>query len=195
MQAFDTKLEPGQGGPTRRLEMPDIFAGAEKNTRPASATILAEPARVYEFLRNFENHTWFTEHVARVTAEGPRIYAWLAEGRGGRRTEWKTEILDERPGEMIAWRTVAGGPFEQLGAWLVEPAVGGRGTIVSLKVVNNSTLGKLVGALEKLGLADPDSEALRTVRRLKAFMETGEVPTTVGQPSGRSEDSAEERVA
>jgi uncharacterized membrane protein len=49
--------------------------------------------------------------------------------------------------------------------------------------------GKLQEWLEMFSGNDPDTVVQVQMKRLKAFLETGEIPTTVGQPSGREEET------
>lgn len=189
-----------RGGRLRTVTMPDIFQGAEKKTRPASITILKSLPEVYETFRDFSRWPIFIKHLAGVTRLSPTTYRWRLTSSNGTESNWETEIIEELPGRMFAWRTRAGSPFEQTGAATFEEAPGGRGTIVGLKVAYRTTLGKLTGAAEKLTGAigkfeeggDPDTEAAMNLHRLKSFLETGEVPTTKGQPSGREEQQGEQ---
>lgn len=191
LSGWNSEGSPGQGGPTRTVEMPDIFGGADKKTRPASVTILADQGSVFSLVRDFSRWPSFMKHLTRVEQISPTNYRWTA-GHGGNTTQWETEVLEEIPGQLIAWRTTEDSPFRQTAAIILDQAVGGRGTILSFKMNNESVLADLIGFASKLTLKDPDSEALDTVRRLKALIETGEVPTVEGQPSGREEDQKEQ---
>jgi uncharacterized membrane protein len=72
--------------------------------------------------------------------------------------------------------------------WFVE-APAGRGTIVRLSLNYSVPGGKFSEWVTKLNGEDPDSLILLNLRRLKALLETGEIPTIEGQPSGREDDS------
>lgn len=50
--------------------------------------------------------------------------------------------------------------------------------------------GKLQEWLKMFAGHDPDTVILVQMKRLKALIETGEIPTTVGQPSGREHESS-----
>lgn len=186
---------PGQGGPTRRAQIPDIFDGAEKKTRPASCVIQKPAGEVFSAFRDFSRLPAFMKHVTRVEQLTPTTHRWTMQTKRGEVKHWETEIIEERPGEMVAWRTKPDSIFRQSGVFYVEPAVGGRGTIASFKVAFDTSLGKLAGQVERPFLADPDAEAARNLRRFKALLETGEVPTIDGQPNGREAEDAEENVA
>ena len=47
--------------------------------------------------------------------------------------------------------------------------------------------GKITELIAKMRGEDPDSLAIINLKRLKAFLETGEIATIEGQPSGREE--------
>lgn len=186
---------PGQGGPTRRAQMPDIFYGAELKTRPASCVIQKPQGEIFSFFRDFSNFPRFMKHVTRVEQLSPTTHRWTIQTSRGEVKHWETEIIEERPGELVAWKTKPESIFQQTAALLLEPAVGGRGTIASFKIAFDTTFGKIAGQVERPFLADPDAEAAMNIRRFKALLETGEVPTTEGQPNGKEAADAEENVA
>jgi uncharacterized membrane protein len=181
--------------------MPDIFGGAELKTRPASCTIKGRsPEEIFAFLRDPSQWPRFFKNLYRIEKLPSGNLRWVVVSKTGAETSWETEFVAERKNELLAWKSSAGSQFELAGAFTLEPAVGKNGTIVSLKMAYNTTLGKIVGVTEKLvGLAgkfeeggDPDTEAAINVRRLKCLIETGEVPTIEGQPNGRDEGEQDE---
>ena len=89
------------------------------------------------------------------------------------------EIKNSKP-DLIVWRAGE----EGFGAFALRPAPGGRGTIVTFKM---SFEGEWTGTIARMVGRDSDTRAAVALRKLKAYLETGEVPTTEGQPSGREE--------
>lgn len=64
---------------------------------------------VYEFWRNFENLPLFMEHLDRVDNLNDSIFVWNAKIPGGLgNVRWKTEIVKEKPYELIGWQSLPG---------------------------------------------------------------------------------------
>jgi uncharacterized membrane protein len=59
-----------------------------------------------------------------------------------------------------------------------------RGTEVRVVLKYDPPAGKAGAALARLFGSSPESQVREDLRRLKQFMETGEVATTAGQPRG-----------
>lgn len=71
---------------------------------------------VYEFWRNFENLPLFMKHLESVDSLNERIFAWQAKIPGGLgRVRWKTEIVKERPYDLIGWKSLPGSTIESAG--------------------------------------------------------------------------------
>ena len=63
---------------------------------------------------------------------------------------------------------------------------GPHGTRVTVHLQYNPPGGKLGAAVAKLFGEEPNQTIREDLRRFKQLMETGEIPTTEGQPSGRA---------
>ena len=91
---------------------------------------------------------------------------------------------------MISWRSLPDSEVETKGSVWFTHSPRNEGTIVSLGMAYSIPGGKLTELLTKITAEDPNSLSNLNLRRLKAYMETGEVPTTEGQVSGREETPA-----
>lgn len=150
-----------------------------------SITINGSPRELYRFWRNFENLPLFMENLLSVTElEGNRSH-WVAEGPGGTKVEWDAEIYNEKEGELIAWRSLPGADITNAGSVHFEEAPGGRGTYVKVVLNYNPPGGKATALFAKLFGQEPGQLVEHNLKRLKQFIETGEIPTTAGQTSGR----------
>lgn len=174
-------------GPAKRMEMPDIFEGADKKKRPASVTIHRKSVEeVYAFFREVSNFHRFMKDISRVEEVRRGVFRWT-HYVDGKEQSWETELVREVPPRCLAWRTREGSALPQVAALTFEPASNGTGTVVAYKAAFLTVAGKIMGFAEKLKGEDPDTMAAINLRRFKALMETGEVPTVEGQPSGREE--------
>jgi uncharacterized membrane protein len=150
-----------------------------------SVTINAPPEEVYGFWRNFENLPRFMHNLEAVEVHDARRSHWIAKGPAGTTVDWEAEIINEIPYELIGWRSVDGSKVDNAGSVHFKPAAGGRGT--ELKVIlRYDPPGGVAGAtLSKILGEDPARNVQEDLRRLKMLLETGEIATTEGQPSGR----------
>ena len=151
-----------------------------------SVTVNRSPEEVYRFWRNFENLPRFMNHLESVTDLGNNRSHWVAKAPAGSTVQWDAEVYNEKEGELIAWRSLEGADVDNAGSVRFEPAPEGRGTIVRVTLKYDPPAGKLGSLVAKLWGEEPSQQIDEDLRRFKQVMETGEIPTTEGQPSGRS---------
>jgi uncharacterized membrane protein len=158
-------------------------AGSGRPRTRMSITLNRPPEDVYRFWRDFQNLPRFMRHLGSVRETGPGRSRWTATGPAGLTLEWDAETLEDRPGELIAWRSLEGSAVQHHGAVWFRPAPG-RATELTLEIDYRPPGGAVGAALARLLGADPGQRMREDLRRLKQLVETGEVPTTEGQPSG-----------
>ena len=149
-----------------------------------SITIEKSPNEVYQYWRDYANLPRFMENIESVSEIGPDRTHWVMKAPMGLTLEWDSEIYNDRPGELIAWRSLEGAQVETAGSVHFTPAPGGRGTEVRVSQKMNPPGGKLGVGLAKLFGQDPANQTSGNLRRLKQILETGEIATVEGQPSG-----------
>lgn len=160
--------------------------GRHEDASVEVAVTIARPVdEVYAFWRRLENLPQFMQHLLSVTEEDDTRSRWTAEVPGVGAVEWEAEILEDRPGELIAWRSLPGSEVHHEGAVRFRPAPGGRGTEIRLSMEPFSRGGRLSRKLARLVGWGTEKYVEADVRRLKQILEAGEAPTTAGQPSGR----------
>ena len=148
-----------------------------------SVTIHRMADELYRFWRNFQNLPRFRVHLESVTEDG-RISRWVARGPAGQSVTWDAEIVDDQPGRLIAWRSLPGSDVDNMGQVRFEPAPRGRGAVVRVHVQYSPPGGRLGAAVAKLYGEEPNQQVREDLRRFKQLIETGEIPTTEGQPRG-----------
>jgi uncharacterized membrane protein len=112
----------------------------------------------------------------------------------GRNIEWGSEIIEERENELLVWKSLPGSTVESMGRVEFTEAPGGRGTIVHVSMQYNPPGGSLGAAFAKLFGEEPDQQINEDLRHLKQIMETGEIATVKGQPSGRGDPNRKTRA-
>ncbi len=156
--------------------------------RIEQAITIDRPAEeLFRYWRDLENLPGIMDHLETVEEKDERLSHWVARGPGRTKLEWDAEIINEEEGRVITWRSLEGADLGSAGAVRFNDAPGGRGTEVRL-VMQYDPIGGAVGAkIVKLFDKEPAQEIRTSLRKFKALMEAGEVPTTGGQPSGTKE--------
>lgn len=150
----------------------------------SSVTVYRPKEELYAFWRRFENLPQFMKSIESVRETGDRRSHWVARAPGGITLEWDSELIADEPSRYIAWRSVEGSDLQTSGSVRFEDAPPGRGTYVRLEMEYLPPLGSLGAAFAKLFGQDPSQLVPQDLRRFKQLMETGEIPTTEGQPVG-----------
>jgi uncharacterized membrane protein len=151
----------------------------------SAITIGRSAEELYRFWRNFENLPQIMYHLESVHVTSNGQSHWLAKGPAGKTVKWQAEITEDQPNQLIAWRTLPGSEVSHIGKVQFEPAPGGRGTIVRVEITYKSPGGLFGATVAKLFRREPGQELHDSLRYFKQLMETGVIPTTVGQPAGR----------
>jgi len=144
--------------------------------RPAEA--------LYRFWRDFSNLPRFMRHLESVQPLGERRSHWRVKVPGGIALQWDVEMTEERPNELIAWRSLEGSPVQHSGTVRFESAPGGRGTVVTAEMEYRPPGGAVTAAAAKLIGMAPEQQLQEDLRRFKQLMETGQVVVSVAAPSG-----------
>ncbi len=153
----------------------------------ATVTINRTAQDLYKAWRDFTTLPLWMKHLVSVDRRNDRRSHWVATGPAGSTVEWDAEITEDRPNEMIAWRSVEDSDVEHSGAVRFESAPGNRGTIVTVDMRYAPPGGTLGSAIAAWFGEDPPQSITMDLRRFKQVMETGEVITTEGQPAGRAD--------
>jgi uncharacterized membrane protein len=145
-----------------------------------SLIINRAPEELYQFWHNFENLPRFMQHLESVRVTGEGRSHWVAKAPAGTSVEWDAEITEDRPNELIAWRSLEGADVENSGSVSFEKAPGNRGTIVRVEIAYNPPGGAIGAVIAKLMGEDPGQKAQEDLRCFKQVMETGEVIISEG---------------
>src|SRR5829696_6563816 len=166
----------------------------ERRYVPMNKSIIvnAPAEEVYQYWHDFENLPRFMRYLESVTATGEGRSHWVAKAPGGS-VEWDAEVTEDRPNELIAWRSLEGSEVETSGSVRFEPAVGGRGTVIHVQLDYSPPGGALGALFAKLFGEDPDGQMQTDLRRFKQIVELGEIVVSDGTLTG--EGYTEQRPA
>ena len=150
-----------------------------------AVTINVSPEAAYLYWRDFAHLPTFMRHLHSVTVSDATHSHWVAAAPLGSEVAWDAEITEERRAEFIGWRSLPGALIAQNGAVRFLPAPNDRGVEVHVSLAYDAPAGSLGAAVAKFFGEEPNMQVKDDLRRFKALLETGEIPTTEGQPSGR----------
>ena len=151
-----------------------------------AVTIQKSPKKLYRYWRNFENLPRIMSHLESVTMIDATRSHWVAKAPAGQKVAWDAVIINDKENELIAWRSLEGADIPNAGSVHFQHAPGNRGTIVKVELEYKPPAGKAGSLIAKIFGEEPDQQVREDLRHFKEMMEAGEIPTTSGQPSGRS---------
>jgi uncharacterized membrane protein len=171
-----------------------ILTGPDENVArdvhvETSIAIDRSPEELFRFWRNFSNLPLFMKNLESVTELDQTRSHWVAKGPAGTRVEWDAEIYNEEENKLIAWRSLEDADVVNAGSVRFESGPQGHGTFLRVTINYNPPAGSVSASLAQLIGAEPSQLIKEDLRRLKQVMEAGEIPTTEGQPSGRSAET------
>ncbi len=145
--------------------------------------IEAPPQRVYELWRDPSAFPGFMPDVKSVEARGDRWH-WVVEGPVGTTVEWDSEVVEDLPGERLAWKSV-GGQVQNSGAVRFDDRDGATDLEYAMEFdPPGGTAGEVVAKIFK----DPEDQVQRALDAFKALVERDAQP----RADGRAEVDAEE---
>jgi uncharacterized membrane protein len=170
----------------------DLLTAVRRGRRPwdramtlhAAITVGRPRDEVYRFWRDLENLPRFMVHLDSVTVLDDRHSHWVARGPAARTVEWDAEIVEDRPGEAIGWRSARRATVGNSGTVRFAPAPGGRGTEVRVVLRYDPPGGAVGAAFARLLGEHPEQQVRDDLRRFKQVLETGEVVRSEGSPEG-----------
>ena len=160
----------------------------EDDNSKLAATIGVAPEVAYMFFRDFKNLPLFMKDLKSIEVISDKRSKWTVEVKG-MTASWEAEITAEREGQMIAWKSVEGSEVQTSGSIWFAPAPETQGAVVTLSLDYKVPGGKLTELFTMISGEDPKSLAFTNLRRFKCYLETGEIATIEGQPSGRDADA------
>ena len=169
----------------RKQHGPSAVLDASKAVKVECAVTIARPAdELYRYWRNFENLPRVMKHLESVTVLDATRSRWKAKAPAGTSVEWEAVVHNEIPNELIAWKSVDEATVPNAGSVHFREAPDGRGTEVEVILEYQPPAGEAGRVVAKLFGEEPEQQVREDLRRFKAVMESGEAPTTAGQPRG-----------
>jgi uncharacterized membrane protein len=172
------------GRNSRAMDTKEVLGGSSGVHVKESVTIARPVDEVYRFWRNLSNLPQFMTHLERVEELDRTRSQWTARGPAGFSLSWEAHIINEVTNEVIGWRSVGDADVVSAGSVHFNPTPRG-GTEVIVHLQYEPPAGRLGAWVASLLGEEPSQQIREDLRRLKSYLETGEIPTTSGQPFGR----------
>lgn len=184
---------PGLNIENQNQPSPDFFTRYNKeeaHKRPMSVTIKRSLEDVSAIVNDIQNLPLFMENLEAIESVVDGHYNWRFRDEDDYNLELRIPMVVElnKLKNTYVWESEDAAGFKYSVGLILEHAAANRGTVARMMVMYESAAGDLVGLFEKLFGNDAEMLSKRNLIRLQAFCETGHVPTTQGQPSGRDED-------
>jgi uncharacterized membrane protein len=174
------RAQPGQKNPRARIAVP-----GNRGIKVVRAVTIRKPAaELYAFWRHLPNLMQVVNHPVMITTSGGDESHWVVSAPAGKTVEWDAVIVNDTADRLIAWRSREGAAVDNAGSVRFEDAPGDEGTEVTVALEYNPPGGKLGAAIAKLTRDSAGSQVYDALRRFKALMEAGEIPTIEGQSVG-----------
>jgi len=143
---------------------------ADHGTRvDASIVVKKSVAEVYRFWRDFENLPRFMTHLIDVDTTTDGRSRWRAKGPLRLKVEWNAEIIEEKPNQLIAWKSLPGSDVDTAGSVHFQQL--SEGTEVRVELKYDPPVGRLGTAVAKLFGEDPRRQLADDLQRFREVME------------------------
>ncbi|HEX8463532.1 MAG TPA: SRPBCC family protein [Abditibacterium sp.] len=196
----DAKSHRTPAGEASSALVDDTTLGARNSSGEVVAfiTIGKPPAEVYQAWQRPEMMTQIMNDSLSVERPGDARMRWILRPASGQSTSFESEVTSDQP-DRIAWETrpetadspsatkLPGGLQMQGGEVRFQSAPGNQGTEVSLRLrFSPPASAGAIGAAKFLKTV-PNGAANKALRRFKALLESGEIPSLENNVSARGE--------
>jgi uncharacterized membrane protein len=174
-----SRAPAGKKNPRAKISVP-----GNRGIKVVRAVTIRKPAaELYAFWRDLGNLTQVINHPVAITSTSRDESHWSVSAPAGC-VEWDAIIINDEPDRLIAWRSRDGAEVDNAGSVRFEAAPGDEGTEVTVALEYDPPGGKLGALIAKLTRDSASSQVYDCLRRFKALMEAGEIPTIEGQSAG-----------
>jgi uncharacterized membrane protein len=158
---------------SRRLSQHGDWIGTMSLTKTVTINRPAED--LYRVWRRLDQLPRILPRLQLVQMNSDTQSHWSVKGPGGSTVEWDAEITEDRPNEIIAWRSSHESTVRHAGSVRFKPAPGDRGTEVTVSFAYDPPGGAVGTAIASLFGDEPGQQIQDGLRAFKQAMETGEV--------------------
>ena len=149
-------------------------------------TVGVDAETLYRLWRDVTVAPRWQEYVISAEPKSDTVTHWVLGDPSdpkGKRIEYDTEIVEDVPGQRLAWRSLDSN-IHEAGEVSFHDAAGNRGTVVVLQENAKVPGGKLGIAVAGLAKRTPRQIVIEDLRHFKQIAETGEIPNVTRNPHG-----------
>ena len=150
--------------------------GSEAIRVEAEADIECDREELFRVWRDLENIPAFMDKVLSVRVLSPTLSHWIVKGPVGTAVNFDAEIINEVPGQLIAWQTIDRTSVVHAGSVHFSPLNDGR-TRVRVVMRYDPPAHGVGHAVAAMFGSNPQEDVERFLARFKEIMETGQVPS------------------
>lgn len=129
---------------------------------------------LYRFWRNLENLPKVMSHLEEVNEKDRKRSHWKAKGPLNTSFEWDAMITDDRPNEMIAWRSVSDAGIPNEGSVKFR-SVGSDSTDIIVSLTYRPPGGPIGANVAKLFGEEPSQQISDDLEKFKQEVESGRI--------------------
>ena len=179
------EMDTAQGAAERGVVAAENEPGVSVN---ASVTVNRPAEEVYALWRDFERAPRYMDRISRVEVLDETRSRWTATGPMGRSWTWESEVVEDRPGELIAWESLPGAELPNRG-WVQFLPADARQTEVRY-FVEFDPPGGVIGDAIASAFHDAPRDMIRgDLRRFKQLAEAGEGAAEATSSAGEGAQS------
>jgi len=130
--------------------------------------------------RRLDNLPKFMKHLESVTEAGDRSH-WKVKTPLGLCVEWDAELISDRPGEVISWRSLDGSMVDTAGSVHFRPIGDGRSTEVRVNLKYEPPAGSVGAAAARWLGETPEEQIAEDLESFKQFAEGGSSQREAGR--------------
>ena len=141
----------------------------------ASVTVNRPADEVYALWRDFERAPRYMDRISRVEVLDETRSRWTATGPMGRSWTWESAVVEDRPGELIAWESLPGSELPNRG-WVQFLPAGNDGRQTEVRYfVEFDPPGGVIGDAIASAFHDAPRDMIRgDLRRFRQYAEAEE---------------------
>jgi len=147
--------------------------GVQQGILLTKNVIVRKPRQeLFTFWRDFTNLPKFMRNLECVECKANGTSHWVAKGPLNSQLEWDAEIINEIPGELIAWQSLENADVRNAGSVHFTDNFGGE-TFVKVTMQYLPPAGRVGDAVAKIFGENPAEVLEENLLRFKQLMESG----------------------
>jgi uncharacterized membrane protein len=132
-------------------------------------SVAADRKTSYNYWRQFENLPQFMDHLASVEQTSPRRSHWTSKLIAGRGVEWDTELVNDIPDKLIAWKTIGRASVPHAGSVHFDETP--TGSIVRMVLEYEPPAGRSGRVVARMFGKEPDEQVREDLERFRECVE------------------------